>query len=58
MSPRNGAVTRVLDAVVRGEPRAADQLLPLVYDELRRLAAVQLACEAPRPDPERHGAGP
>ncbi len=40
-------MTRVLGAVVRGEPRAADQLLPLVYDELRRQAAAQLACEAP-----------
>jgi RNA polymerase sigma factor (TIGR02999 family) len=42
-----GAVTRVLEAVRRGEPRAADQLLPLVYDELRRLAAARLAQEAP-----------
>ena len=42
-----GAVTRVLKAVRRGEPRAADELLPLVYDELRRLAAARLAREAP-----------
>ena len=42
-----GAVTRVLEAVRRGEPRAADQLLPLVYDALRRLAAARLANEAP-----------
>ena len=42
-----GAVTRVLEAVERGEPQAADQLLPLVYDELRRLAAARLAREAP-----------
>ena len=42
-----GAVTRVLEAVRRGEPRAADELLPLVYDELRRLAAARLAREAP-----------
>ncbi len=42
-----GAVTRVLEAVLRDEPRAADQLLPLVYDELRRLAAARLAREAP-----------
>ena len=41
------AVTRVLEAVRRGEPRAADRLLPLVYDELRRLAAARLAREAP-----------
>ncbi len=45
--PADDTVTRVLGAVVRGEPRAADQLLPLVYDELRRQAAAQLACEAP-----------
>jgi len=42
-----GAVTRVLEAVGRGEPRAADRLLPLVYGELRRLAAARLAHEAP-----------
>ena len=40
-------VTRILAAIDRGEPRAADQLLPLVYDELRRLAAQRLAGEAP-----------
>src|SRR5262245_34482296 len=40
-------VTRVLSAIESGEPRAADQLLPLVYDELRRLAASQLAREKP-----------
>ena len=32
-------VTRILDAIEQGDPRAAAQLLPLVYDELRRLAA-------------------
>jgi ECF sigma factor len=42
-----GAVTRALEAVRRGEPREADRLLPLVYDELRRLAAARLAREAP-----------
>jgi RNA polymerase sigma factor (TIGR02999 family) len=40
-------VTRILDAIERGDPHAADQLLPLVYDELRRLAAHRLAREAP-----------
>jgi RNA polymerase sigma factor (TIGR02999 family) len=40
-------ITRILDAIEQGEPGAADQLLPLVYDELRRLAASQLAREAP-----------
>ena len=40
-------VTRLLSAVERGEPCAAEQLLPLVYDELRRLAAQKLAQERP-----------
>jgi RNA polymerase sigma factor (TIGR02999 family) len=39
--------TRILEAVERGDPAAADKLLPLVYDELRRLAARQLARENP-----------
>jgi RNA polymerase sigma factor (TIGR02999 family) len=40
-------VTRILSAMERGDPKAADQLLPLVYDELRRLAASRMAHEAP-----------
>jgi RNA polymerase sigma factor (TIGR02999 family) len=40
-------VTRILAALERGEPHAAGQLLPLVYDELRRLAAKKLAEEKP-----------
>jgi RNA polymerase sigma factor (TIGR02999 family) len=40
-------VTPILDAMTRGEPQAAGDLLPLVYDELRRLAAHRLAGEAP-----------
>ena len=40
-------VTHLLDALAQGEPRAAEQLLPLVYDELRRLAARKLAQEKP-----------
>ena len=40
-------VTRVLSAVEQGDPNAAEQLLPLVYDELRKLAAVKLAQEKP-----------
>jgi RNA polymerase sigma factor (TIGR02999 family) len=40
-------VTRILSAIGQGDPKAADQLLPLVYDELRRLAASRLAHEAP-----------
>jgi RNA polymerase sigma factor (TIGR02999 family) len=38
-------VTRILSAIEQGDPRAAEQLLPLVYDELRRLAAQKLAQE-------------
>lgn len=40
-------VTRILSELQRGDPRAAEQLLPLVYDELRKLAARRLAGEAP-----------
>jgi RNA polymerase sigma factor (TIGR02999 family) len=40
-------VTRILSAIESGDPHAAEQLLPLVYDELRRLAAQKLAHEAP-----------
>src|SRR5215212_11251406 len=40
-------LTRVLSALEQGEPRAAEQLLPLVYDELRRLAAQKVAEEKP-----------
>ncbi len=40
-------VTRVLSAIEQGDPRAAEQLLPLVYDELRRLAAQRLTQERP-----------
>jgi RNA polymerase sigma factor (TIGR02999 family) len=40
-------VTRILGAIDQGEPYAAEQLLPLVYDELRRLAAAQMAHEKP-----------
>ena len=39
-------VTRILDAAQAGDPTAADQLLPLVYEELRRLAAHRMANEA------------
>src|SRR5262245_44569284 len=38
-------VTRILTAIEQGDPHAAGQLLPLVYDELRRLAAHKLAHE-------------
>jgi RNA polymerase sigma factor (TIGR02999 family) len=40
-------VTRILSAIDQGDPRAAEQLLPLVYGELRRLAASKMAHEAP-----------
>ena len=40
-------VTRILSAIEQGDPSAAEQLLPLVYDELRRLAAQWLAQEKP-----------
>ena len=39
-------VTRILEAAQQGDPTVADQLLPLVYDELRRLAANRMANEA------------
>src|ERR1700676_1135707 len=38
-------VTRILSAIEHGDPQAAEQLLPLVYDELRKLAAHKLAQE-------------
>ena len=40
-------VTRILSAIEEGDPRALEQLLPLVYEELRRLAAAKLAQEKP-----------
>jgi RNA polymerase sigma factor (TIGR02999 family) len=42
-----GEVTRILEAIDAGYPRAAEELLPLVYDELRNLAAQKLAHEKP-----------
>jgi RNA polymerase sigma factor (TIGR02999 family) len=44
---RMSEVTRILSAIEQGDPHAAGHLLPLVYDELRRLAAQKLAQEAP-----------
>src|SRR3990172_5150547 len=41
------AVTRILSAIEQGDPHAAEKLLPLVYDELRRLAAQKLGQEKP-----------
>src|SRR3954464_15110942 len=46
-SHRLNEATRLLNAINNGEARAAEELLPLVYDELRRLAAQRLAQELP-----------
>ena len=40
-------VTRILESIQHGDPKAADELLPLVYAELRKLAAARMANEAP-----------
>jgi hypothetical protein len=40
-------VTRILSAIEQGDPTATEQLLPLVYNELRKLAAQKLAAERP-----------
>jgi hypothetical protein len=40
-------VTHILSQVEQGDPEAAENLLPLVYDELRKLAAVKIAQERP-----------
>lgn len=40
-------VTRILHRIEQGDPSAADQLLPLIYQELRRLAAARMANESP-----------
>src|ERR1700738_958433 len=40
-------VTQILFAIERGDPKAAEQLLPLVYEELRQLAAQKLVQEKP-----------
>ena len=42
-----GDVTRILSAIERGERRSSEELLPLVYDELRKLAAQRLSHESP-----------
>ncbi len=42
---KDGDITVILERIQRGEPKAADELLPLVYDELRRLAAAKMARE-------------
>src|SRR5690348_7143152 len=40
-------VTRILEALAHGDPTAADELLPLVYQELRKLATHKMAGQAP-----------
>jgi RNA polymerase sigma factor (TIGR02999 family) len=45
--PPMSEVTQILSAIEQGDPHAAEQLLPLVYEELRRLAAAKLAQEKP-----------
>src|SRR5437867_3428580 len=40
-------VTRILEFMQSGDPKAAEELLPVVYDELRRLAAAKMAMESP-----------
>ena len=48
-------VTQILNAIEQGYPSAAEQLLPLVYGELRKLAATELAQEKPgRRSKRRH----
>jgi RNA polymerase sigma factor (TIGR02999 family) len=47
MMVRMSEVTRLLVAIEQGDPQATDELLPLVYDELRKLAATKLAHEKP-----------
>src|SRR5207247_910799 len=45
--PPMSEVTRILSAIEAGDPQAAEQLLPLIYDELRKLASAKLAQEKP-----------
>jgi RNA polymerase sigma factor (TIGR02999 family) len=45
--PHVSDITRILSAIEQGDPNASEQLWPLVYDELRKLAGAQLARETP-----------
>src|SRR5215472_1957201 len=47
MDEASGQVTQILTAIGAGDKHAAEELLPLVYDELRRLATARMANEAP-----------
>src|SRR5213594_105693 len=46
-SAAGGDFTRILEAARKGDPKGAEDLLPLVYDELRKLAAAKMAQERP-----------
>src|SRR6516162_11221121 len=46
IKPGVSDVTRILTAIEQGDPQAADRLLPLVYEELRKLATARMANEA------------
>jgi len=48
----NHEVTQLLNALEQGDPHAAEELLPLVYQELRKLAAQRLAQEQPGQTPQ------
>ena len=51
-------VTQILSAIEQGDPHAAEQLLPLVYDELRQLGRAQAGAGEAGTDAAGHGAGP
>jgi len=50
-------VTRILSAIEQGDPHAAEELLPLVYDELRKLAAAKLGAGKAGADAAGNGPG-
>ena len=51
-------VTQILDRAQQGDPKAAEELVPLVYEELRKLAAAKRAQTGPGPDLAGDCAGP
>ena len=50
-------VTQILNQIEEGNPAAAEQLLPLVYEHLKKLAAAKMAAERPDHTLQGHGAG-
>ena len=54
----NDDVTRILNSIEQGDPNATSLLLPLVYEELRRLAGRKMAARAHGTDARCHGLGP